>query len=86
VCGQCGAGFTAFGRPPLVLRRLPPIRLAPPAGSTPPHPTRQDRHRLRMPTMPDPLPRHPTLRRLQHLVPAPRPGRTMPPLWWSCGS
>ena len=66
--------------PPMVLRRLPPIRLATPPGRTPTHPTRQDRHRLRMPAMPDPLPRRPTLRGLQHLVPTPGPGRPLPAL------
>ena len=64
----------------MVLRRLPPIRLATPPGRTPTRPTRQDRHRLRMPAMPDPLPRRPTLRGLQHLVPTPGRGRPMPAL------
>ena len=54
VCAQCGASFTAVGR-----RRWCPDACLPP--------TRQDRHRPRMPAMPDPLPRHPTLR--------PGPGR-----------
>ena len=35
----------------MVLRRLPPIRLAPPPGSTPTNPARQDRHRLREATV-----------------------------------
>jgi hypothetical protein len=70
--------------PPLVLRRLPPIRLATPPNSTPTHPTRQDRHHLRMPAMPNPLPRRATLRRLQHLVPPTRARRAMPPLPGSC--
>ena len=66
--------------PPMVLRCLPPIRLATPSGRTPTRPTRQDRHRLRMPAMPDPLPRRPTLPGLQHLVPPPGTGRPMPAL------
>src|SRR5215211_1878512 len=64
----------------MVLRRLPPSRLAPPPGRTAPDPARQDRHHLRMPALREPLPRRATLRGMQLVVPTPRPRRNLPPL------
>ena len=64
----------------MVLRHLPPDRLAPPTTSTPTRPARQNRHHLPMPPMRNPLPRRATLPRLQHLVPQTRPRRTVPTL------
>lgn len=67
--------------PPLLLRRVPTSCMATPAhhrGRA--RETRTAHDRLRVPGLRSPLPRNPTLQRLQHLLHQPRPGRTMSPL------
>ena len=79
VCGQCGADFTAVGRRrwcsdacrQAAWRRR---RAAP----RPTQPAKIDT--VYESAMPNPVPRQPALRGLQHLVPSPRPGRPMPAL------
>ena len=66
--------------PPMVLRRLPPNRLAPTTSRTPTRPPCPRYHRVRMPRLRHPLPRPATLQRLQHVVSTHRPRRLMPPL------
>ena len=52
----------------------------PVARSSPSHPARPPGHRLRVPRVRDPLPRHPTLPRLPPVLPTHRPRRRLPPL------